>query len=89
MATQNVTTDTGTATSTPSVTADFGSLRCPLLGLKTMGVLRKLEKGQTAEIATLKEGAERPLFKVALMTRTRIVRSEKRGGRFHHLFRKA
>ena len=81
--------DTFDESNAPTVTADFGALTCPLLGLKSMGLLRKLKRGQTAEITTDSKGSGNSLSRVAWMTKTQIVDSYDYNGRFRVLLRKA
>ena len=72
----------------PDVSADFGASSCPALGLKTMKVLRKLKAGQTAVITTDIGGSGKSLWRVAFMTRARIVDTYERDDRFHTVLRK-
>lgn len=72
----------------PDAALDLGTLRCPMLGLKSMKALSNLEPGQTIEITTARPGAEKALRRIAWMTGATLVVTYEKDGEFEHHLRK-
>ena len=67
---------------------DLGSMKCPMLGLKSMQALRNLKKGESIVIATDSAGARKAIGRVSWMTGTRLVTTLEKDGKFKHLLRR-
>lgn len=67
---------------------DLGSMKCPMLGLKSMQALRNLKKGESIVIATNGAGARKAIGRVSWMTGTRLVTTFEADGKFQHLLRR-
>lgn len=72
----------------PDETLDLGAMHCPLLGLKTMKALKRLDPGQTVEISTTGNDASRAFKRVSWMSGAQLISVREEEGQFKHLLRK-